>query len=95
MIYNEYEGIRISCIAASVPQNRVDIAAMAEDPNEDPKFIKAFIKFFISAVYHSFRPCRSTSERRQQPENLIFPSARKQRCKEPDDCRPRNHVSSR
>ena len=44
MIYNEYEGIRISCIAASVPQNRVDIAAMAEDPNEDPKFIKAFIK---------------------------------------------------
>jgi len=44
MVYNEYDGIRISCIAASVPENRVDIAAMAEDPDEDPKFIKSFIK---------------------------------------------------
>ncbi len=44
MVYSEYNGIRISCIAASVPENRVDIAAMAEDPNEDPKFVKYFIK---------------------------------------------------
>ena len=44
MIYSNYEGIRISCIAASVPAGRVDIAAMADDPNEDPKFVKSFIK---------------------------------------------------
>lgn len=44
MIYSKYDGIRISCIAASVPENRVDIAAMADDPNEDPKFVKSFIK---------------------------------------------------
>ena len=25
MIYSEYDGIRISCIAASVPGNKVDI----------------------------------------------------------------------
>jgi 3-oxoacyl-[acyl-carrier-protein] synthase-3 len=44
MIYSEYDGIRISCIAASVPGNKVDIAAMSDDPNEDPKFVKSFIK---------------------------------------------------
>lgn len=44
MIYSEYDGIRVSCIAACVPENRIDIAAMAEDPNEDPKFVKSFIK---------------------------------------------------
>ena len=44
MIYSEYDGVRISCIAASVPGNNVDIAAMANDPNEDPKFVKSFIK---------------------------------------------------
>ncbi len=44
MVYSEYDGIRISCIAASVPENKVDIAAMADDPNEDPKFVKSFIK---------------------------------------------------
>lgn len=44
MVFNEYSGIKISCISACVPKNRVDIAAMAEDPNEDPKFVKSFIK---------------------------------------------------
>lgn len=44
MIYSEYGGIRISCIAASVPENIIDIAAMAEDPHEDSKFVKSFIK---------------------------------------------------
>jgi 3-oxoacyl-[acyl-carrier-protein] synthase-3 len=44
MVYSEYEGIKISCIAASVPENCVDIAAMADDPHEDPKFVKSFIK---------------------------------------------------
>ncbi|MBQ6066472.1 MAG: ketoacyl-ACP synthase III [Clostridia bacterium] len=44
MVFSNYEGIRIACIAASVPEGRVDIAAMADDPNEDPKFVKSFIK---------------------------------------------------
>lgn len=44
MVYSEYDGIRISCIAASVPENKVDIAAMADDPGEDPKFVKFFMK---------------------------------------------------
>lgn len=44
MVYSEYGGIKISCIAASVPVNHIDIAAMADEPNEDPKFIKSFIK---------------------------------------------------
>ena len=44
MIYNNFPGIRISALAASVPENRIDIAAMENDPNEDPKFIKNFIR---------------------------------------------------
>ena len=44
MIYNDFQGIKVSMIAASVPENRVDIAAMENDPNEDPKFIKNFIR---------------------------------------------------
>ena len=52
MIYSEYVGIKVSCIAASVPENRVDIAAMATDPNEDPKFINSFIKKTGIAAKH-------------------------------------------
>ena len=44
MIYSEYKGVKIACLAASVPENRVDITAMANDPNEDPKFVKSFIR---------------------------------------------------
>lgn len=44
MIYNDFQGIKISMIAASVPENKIDIAAMADDPNEDPKFVKNFIR---------------------------------------------------
>ncbi|MBR2526880.1 MAG: ketoacyl-ACP synthase III [Blautia sp.] len=44
MVYSEFDGIRISCVAASVPEERVDIAAMTDDPHEDPKFVKSFIK---------------------------------------------------
>lgn len=44
MVYSDYDGIRVSCIAASVPENRIDVSAMADDPNEDPKFVKSFIK---------------------------------------------------
>lgn len=52
MVYSEYRGIKIACIAASVPKNCVDIAAMADDPNEDPKFVKAFIKKTGVAAKH-------------------------------------------
>ena len=44
MVFSEYKGIKVACIAASVPNNRVDIAAMIDDPNEDPKFVKSFMK---------------------------------------------------
>ena len=44
MVFSNYEGIRIACISASVPAEIVDIASMADDPNEDPKFIRSFIK---------------------------------------------------
>lgn len=44
MIYSGIQNVRISAIAAAVPENRIDIAAMAEDPGEDPKFIKNFIR---------------------------------------------------
>ena len=44
MIYSDYQGIRISAIACSVPENLVDIAAMMDDPEEDPKFLKTFMR---------------------------------------------------
>ncbi len=44
MIFSDFPGIRLSVIAASVPEQKIDIAAMADDPNEDPKFIKNFIR---------------------------------------------------
>lgn len=44
MIYSENKGIRISAIAACVPEKRTDIRAKLNDPDEDPKFIKNFMK---------------------------------------------------
>ena len=44
MIFNECKGVRIAGIAASVPEGIVDIASMANDPEEDSKFITSFIK---------------------------------------------------
>lgn len=44
MIFNECKGVRITGIAASVPEGIVDIASMANDPEEDSKFITSFIK---------------------------------------------------
>ena len=44
MIYSEYKGIRVAAISSAVSQNAVDINAMMNDPNEDPKYIKSFIK---------------------------------------------------
>ena len=52
MIYSEYNGIKVSCIAASVPKYKLDIAALLDDPNEDPKFIKSFIKKTGIAAKH-------------------------------------------
>lgn len=53
MIYSEYDDIRISCIAASVPEGIVDIASMVDDPNEDPKFVKSFMKKTGIAAKHT------------------------------------------
>ncbi len=44
MIFSENQGIRIAAIAASVPETVVDIKAKMEDPEEDPKFIKNFMR---------------------------------------------------
>ena len=44
MVFSEYDGIKISAIAASVPENVMDIAKKLDDPEEDPKFIKQFMK---------------------------------------------------
>ena len=44
MVFSEYEGIKIAAISASVPEKVIDIEAKLNDPQEDPKFIKHFIK---------------------------------------------------
>lgn len=44
MIFSTYEDVKIAAIAASVPSDVIDIAAKLDDPKEDPKFIKKFMK---------------------------------------------------
>ena len=44
MIFSKYDDVKIAAIAASVPENVVDIAAKLDDPEENPKFIKQFMK---------------------------------------------------
>ena len=44
MVYAKNEGIKISAIAASVPEHFVDVKKSMDDPAEDPKFIKQFIR---------------------------------------------------
>jgi len=44
MIYSEYNGIRIAAISSAVSQNVIDFNEIMDDPNEDPKYIKSFIK---------------------------------------------------
>lgn len=44
MIFSNFDDIRIVAIAASVPEKIIDIAAKLDDSNEDPKFIKNFMK---------------------------------------------------
>lgn len=42
MVFSEYDGIRISSIAASVPETVIDV--MSELDNPDPKYVKNFMK---------------------------------------------------
>ena len=44
MIFSRFDDIKIAAIAASVPENVMDISAKLNDPEEDPKFIKNFMK---------------------------------------------------
>ncbi len=44
MVFSSFEDVKIAAIAASVPGNVIDIVAKLDDPEEDPKFIKHFIK---------------------------------------------------
>jgi len=44
MIFNTYNGIRISAISAAVPSRILDISALGNSPGEDPKYIEDFIK---------------------------------------------------
>ncbi len=44
MVYSEYKGIRIAAISSAVSHQVIDINAMMNDPNEDPKYIKSFIR---------------------------------------------------
>ena len=44
MIFSNFKDVKIAAIAASVPEQEVDIAAKLNDPQEDPRFIKQFMK---------------------------------------------------
>lgn len=44
MVFSEFADVKIAAIAASVPETIIDIAAKLDDPKEDPKFIKQFMK---------------------------------------------------
>ena len=44
MVFSKFDDIKIAAIAAAVPENVIDVAAKLNDPEEDPKFIKSFIK---------------------------------------------------
>ena len=44
MVFSRFDDVKIAAIAASVPAGIINIEAMLDDPKEDPKFIKNFIK---------------------------------------------------
>ena len=44
MVFSKFDDVKIVAIAASVPEDVIDIAAKLDDPKEDPKFIKHFMK---------------------------------------------------
>lgn len=54
MVFNTYDGIKISAIAASVPAQVLNIESMQNDPNEDSSFIRQFIK---NTGIHAKRIC--------------------------------------
>ena len=44
MVFSSFDDVKVAAIAASVPEEVIDIAAMINNPSEDPRFIKQFIK---------------------------------------------------
>ena len=44
MIFSSFDDVKIAAIAASVPEEIIDIANKLNDPDEDPKFIKNFMR---------------------------------------------------
>ncbi len=44
MIFSKFDNVKIAAIAASVPEEVVDVLSKLEENQEDPKFIKNFIK---------------------------------------------------
>ncbi len=44
MVFSKYEGIKIGAIAASVPEKIIDYMAKLDDPNEDAKYFKNFMR---------------------------------------------------
>lgn len=44
MVFSKFEDVKIAAIAASVPEEEINIAAKLNDPEEDPRFIKQFMK---------------------------------------------------
>lgn len=44
MVFSNFEDVKIAAIAASVPEAEINIAAKLDDPEEDPRFIKQFMK---------------------------------------------------
>ena len=44
MVFSEYKGIKVAAISSAVSTEVIDINAMKNDPNEDPKYIMNFVK---------------------------------------------------
>ena len=44
MVFSNYQGIKIAAIAASVPEHNIDYMAKLDDPNEDGKYFKNFMR---------------------------------------------------
>lgn len=44
MVFSKFDDIKIGAIAASVPEEEINIASRLNDPEEDPRFIKQFMK---------------------------------------------------
>ena len=44
MVFSSFDDVKIAAISASVPEGIINIEAKLDDPEEDPKFIKQFMK---------------------------------------------------